>query len=140
VKAKDEKKIVCFALCAMLLALCPPAYAQQPKVYRIGILLPGGALYETIEGLKAGLRELGLKKETFTLTITDTKGDVKAGGGAAKNFERDNTDPRPTTARKQRDVPSFFCVDRRRVFSSNAQNSLLPPPPLLHSPFVSVMV
>jgi len=30
----------------MLLALCPPAYAQQPKVYRIGILLPGGALYE----------------------------------------------------------------------------------------------
>ncbi len=66
------------------------AQAQQKKVYRIGILLPGGALYETVDGLKVGLRELGLEEgKQFTLTIKDTKGDVKAAEEAARNFERE---------------------------------------------------
>jgi putative tryptophan/tyrosine transport system substrate-binding protein len=73
---------------AMLLALCASAKAQQKKVHRIGVLLPGGALYETVAGLKDGLKELGLEEgKQFTLTIKDTKGDVKAAEEAAKNFE-----------------------------------------------------
>jgi putative ABC transport system substrate-binding protein len=130
-----RNKIVCFALCAMLLALCPPAYAQQPKVYRIGILLPGGALYETIEGLKAGLRELGLEEgKQFTLTITDTKGDVKAAEEAAKNFERDKVSliyalaGSVITAAKGAtvNVPIVFCVGSDPVAAGLVENFVKP--------------
>jgi putative ABC transport system substrate-binding protein len=75
---------------AMLLALCPSAEAQQQKVYRIGVLLPGGPMYEAIDGLKDGLRELGLEEnKQFVLAIRDTKGDVKTAEEAARNFERE---------------------------------------------------
>jgi hypothetical protein len=51
----------------------------QPKVYRVGVILPGGAWYETIDGLRIGLRELGLEEgKQFVLEIRDTKGDMKA--------------------------------------------------------------
>ena len=130
-----RNKIVCFALCAMLLALCPPANAQQPKVYRIGILLPGGALYETIEGLKAGLRELGLEEgKQFTLTITDTKGDVKVAEEAAKNFERDKVSliyalaSSVITAAKGAtvNVPIVFCVGSDPVAAGLVENFAKP--------------
>ena len=52
----------CLALCAMLFGLSLPAHAQQSKVYRIGVLLPGGALHEIVEGLREGLRQLGLQE------------------------------------------------------------------------------
>src|SRR5687768_325596 len=54
------------------------AQAQQPKVYRVGVLLPGSAWNEIIDGLRLGLRELGLEeKKHFILEIRDTKGDLK---------------------------------------------------------------
>ena len=85
-----KKKLVSFALAVLLLVGGLPAQAQPSKVPRIGVLLPGGALYETVDGLKAGLRELGLEEgKQFTLTIKDTKGDVKAAEEAARNFERE---------------------------------------------------
>lgn len=66
------------------------AEAQQPKVYRVGVLLPGGPLYQTIDGLRVGLKELGLEEgKQFVLTIRDTKGDAKAAEEAARNFERE---------------------------------------------------
>jgi putative tryptophan/tyrosine transport system substrate-binding protein len=57
-----KRKIIVLPLCAMLLALCFPAAAQQPKkVPRIGYL--GGAspsaVSERIEAFRQGLRELG---------------------------------------------------------------------------------
>ena len=83
-------KIVCFALCTMLFARCPSTEAQSQKVHRIGVLLPGGALYETIDGLRVGLRELGLEeRKQFTLTVKDTKGDLKVAEEAARNFEQE---------------------------------------------------
>jgi putative ABC transport system substrate-binding protein len=85
-----KKKIVSFALAVLLLVVGLPVQAQQSKVHRIGVLLPGGALYETVDGLKVGLRELGLEEgKQFTLTIKDTKGDLKVAEEAAKNFERE---------------------------------------------------
>ncbi|MET0584490.1 MAG: hypothetical protein ABW099_06390, partial [Candidatus Binatia bacterium] len=36
--------------------------AQQSKVPRIGVILPGGPLHGTIEGLRYGLQELGLQE------------------------------------------------------------------------------
>jgi putative tryptophan/tyrosine transport system substrate-binding protein len=85
-----KKKLVSFALAVLLLVVGLPVQAQQKKVHRIGVLLPGGALYETVDGLKVGLRELGLEEgKQFTLTIKDTKGDVKAAEEAARNYERE---------------------------------------------------
>ena len=76
-------------------------------------------MYETVDGLKAGLRELGLEEgKQFTLTIGDTKGDVKAAAEAARNFEQEKvsliyalatsviTAAKAATA----DVPIVFCV------------------------------
>jgi putative ABC transport system substrate-binding protein len=84
-----KNKTHCFALCVMLLALCPIAEAQQ-KVYRIGVLFPGGPLSETIDGLRRGLKELGFEEgKQFTLTIRDTKGDPKAAADAARTFEQE---------------------------------------------------
>jgi putative ABC transport system substrate-binding protein len=106
-------------LCAMLLALCPSANAQQSKVHRIGVILPGGALYETVDGLKAGLRELGLAEgKQFTLTIKDTKGDPKVAEEAAKNFEREKvsliyalaTSVITATKAATANVPIVFCI------------------------------
>ena len=64
--------------------------AQQQKLYRIGVLFPGGPLSETIDGLRKGLKELGFEEgKQFTLTIRDTKGDAKAAADAARTFEQE---------------------------------------------------
>src|SRR5688572_4719609 len=78
------------ALTIIVLAFSSPSQAQQPKIYRIGVVLPGGPLHEVIDGLKDGLKDLGLEEaKQFTLTIQDTKGDAKAANEAARNFERE---------------------------------------------------
>ncbi|HEV8724349.1 MAG TPA: ABC transporter substrate-binding protein [Candidatus Binatia bacterium] len=85
-----SKKVVQLALGGLLLALSFPAQAQQPKLPRIGVILPGGPLYEAIDGLKDGLKELGLEEgKQFALAIRDTKGDAKAAEEAARTFERE---------------------------------------------------
>jgi putative ABC transport system substrate-binding protein len=67
-----------------------PTHAQPPKLHRIGVILPGGPLYETIEGLRHGLKQLGLQEgKQYTLDIRDTKGDAKAAEDAARDFERE---------------------------------------------------
>jgi putative ABC transport system substrate-binding protein len=76
-----------FLLGVLLLALCPPVQAQ---IHRVGVLLPGGPLYEAIDGLQEGLKDLGLEEgKQYNLAIRDTKGDAKAAEEAAKNFERE---------------------------------------------------
>ena len=63
-----NKKLSAFLLATMLLATVPLAEAQQPKVYRVGIITAGGAWYEVIDGLRAGLKQLGLEEgKQFTL-------------------------------------------------------------------------
>ena len=57
-----SQKLICFALSALLFALCTSADAQQTaKVSRIGFLVPGSAAgYRSrIEAFRKGLRELG---------------------------------------------------------------------------------
>src|SRR5262245_65555640 len=93
-----KRKISGFTLSAMLSALsffgvmvlvpCPLAEAQQ-KPYRIGVLFPGGPWYETVDALRAGLKEMGLEEgKQFTLEIRDMEGNSKA-AAAAKNFEQE---------------------------------------------------
>jgi putative ABC transport system substrate-binding protein len=74
----------------VLIAVAVVAEAQQPKVYRVGVLLPGDAWYEIIDGLRFGLKELGLEEgKQFVLDIRDTKGDAKAAEEAARNLEQE---------------------------------------------------
>jgi putative ABC transport system substrate-binding protein len=57
-----KKKIVFLTLCAMLLALCVPALAQQSgKMYRVGFLVTPSRSFFTarMEGFQQGLRNLG---------------------------------------------------------------------------------
>ena len=108
-----------FALSAVLFALCLPAEAQQPKLYRVGVLVPGDAWYEIIDGLRVGLKQLGLEEgKQFTLTIQDWKGDVKAAETAARKFEQEKvnliyaTGTNSTLAAKRAtaDIPIVFCA------------------------------
>jgi putative ABC transport system substrate-binding protein len=66
------------------------AQAQQPKIHRIGVILPGGPISATIDGLRQGLNDLGLQEgKQYTLAIKDTQGDAKAAEEAAKIFEQE---------------------------------------------------
>jgi len=81
---------------AVTLALAIPSLpfisqAQQAKVHRVGVILQGGAYYAAIEGLREGLRELGLEEgKHFTLEIRDARGDLKAVEEAARGLVREN--------------------------------------------------
>ncbi|MGE5306111.1 MAG: ABC transporter substrate-binding protein [Alphaproteobacteria bacterium] len=76
-------------LCTTLFVLNTSALAQQVK-YRIGVLYPGGPLSQTVDGLRAGLREVGIEDgKQVVFLVVDTKGDTKVAEEAAKNFERE---------------------------------------------------
>ena len=94
------------------------AQAQQVKVYRVGVVTAGGAWYEVIDGLRIGLRQLGLEEgKQFALAIRDTKGDAKAAEEAARKFEQEKVNLIYTTAssvtiaarRATADIPIVFC-------------------------------
>jgi putative tryptophan/tyrosine transport system substrate-binding protein len=104
---------------AVLVAVAVIAEAQQPKIYRIGVITAGGAWYEVIDGLRVGLKQLGLVDgKQFTLAIRDTKGDANAAKEAAKNLEKEKvnliytTQTSVTLATKQAtaDIPIVFCA------------------------------
>jgi len=101
-------------LAGSLLAAPLAVRAQQTtRIYRVGVALEGGPYYAMIDGLKAGLGELGFGEgKHYALLIRDVMGDVGALDGAAKNLEQDNVDlnlrpegggptwPRPSTMRR----------------------------------------
>jgi putative tryptophan/tyrosine transport system substrate-binding protein len=79
---------------AVGLVLAPLAgEAQQAHVYRIGVILQGGPYFAAIDGLRDGLRELGLEEEKqFVLHVRDTKGDLKSVEAAARSLEEQKVD------------------------------------------------
>jgi putative ABC transport system substrate-binding protein len=114
-----KKKIGAFLLATIFLAAAHLGQAQQAKAYRVGVILPGDLWYEVIDGLRFGLRQLGLEEgKQFVLEIHDTKGDLKAAEDAARNFEREKVNLIYTTAtsvtipakRATADIPIVFCV------------------------------
>ena len=67
--------------------------AQQPRVYRIGVILQGGPYSAAIDGLRDGLRELGLEEgKQFALDVRDVKGDLKSVASAARRLEEQRVD------------------------------------------------
>ena len=103
----------------VLLAVAVIAEAQQGKVYRVGVIHQGGPFYTVIDGLRDGLRELGLEEgKHFVLQIRDMKGDLKAVEGAAKNLVQEKVNLLYTLASSvtraakgvTTDIPIVFCV------------------------------
>ena len=107
-------------LIALLFVLSPQsAMAQPAKPHRIGILHPGGSQYETIDGLRQGLQELGLSEgKQVQLDIRDVKGDASAAETEAAALEKENvaliyalTTPVITKAKAATDKVSIvFCI------------------------------
>ncbi len=103
----------------MLFALCSSVQAQQPKGYRVGILVPGEAWYEIIEGLRLGLKQLGLEEgKQITFAIRDWKGDARAAEEAARKFEQEkvkviyatSTNSAVAARRATAEIPIVFCA------------------------------
>src|SRR2546427_11650255 len=81
--------VLIFALFAAPFA----AEAQQARVYRIGVILQGGPYFAAIDGLRDGLRELGLEEgKPFVLDVRDAKGDLKSVEAAARSLEGGKVD------------------------------------------------
>jgi putative ABC transport system substrate-binding protein len=89
-----KKKIIAPFFAMLFLASVHLAQAQQPKVYRVGVVHEGGLLYNAaVDGLKDGLRELGFAEgKQYVLEIRDLKGDRKAAEAAARSLEREKVD------------------------------------------------
>ena len=68
--------------------------AQQPKkTYQIGVILHGGSDLPAIEGLREGLRSSGLEEGIqWALQVRETKGDLSAVEGAARELARGRID------------------------------------------------
>jgi len=70
------------------------AGGQTPgHVSRVGIIFSGGSYQVLVDGLRQGLRELGLEEGKYVvLDIRDTKGDLKTVEEARRDFERGKVD------------------------------------------------
>ena len=76
-----------------LLAAPLAAEAQQPRVYRVGVIVQGGPYLGAVDGLRKGLAELGLEEgKQLILHVRDGKGDLKAVEQAAGDLEREKVD------------------------------------------------
>jgi len=76
-----------------LLAAPLAVEAQQARVYRVGVVLQGGSYLPAVDGLRDGLRELGLEEgNQLVLHVRDTKGDLKSVGAAARSLEGEKVD------------------------------------------------
>jgi putative tryptophan/tyrosine transport system substrate-binding protein len=85
-----KRKFLIWLLATVFLTTASLAQAQQQKLHRIGVIMPGGPIAATIDGLRQGLADLGLQESKhYTLTIKDTQGDAKVAEEAAKIFEQE---------------------------------------------------
>ena len=67
--------------------------AQQARIYRVGVVLQGGPYSAAVEGLRDGLKDLGLEEgKQFVLHVHDAKGDLKAVEAAARRLEGGKVD------------------------------------------------
>src|SRR5262245_3249700 len=95
----------------------PVVEAQQARVYRVGVILPGGPYSLAVDGLREGLGELGFQEgKQFVLDVRDVKGALGLVEAAAKDLERENVDliyavttPVPVVAKRAtQNVPLVF--------------------------------
>ena len=76
-----------------IFALPHAVHGQQTRVYRVGVVLPGGSYYSTIDGLRDGLGELGLVEgKQFVFRLRGGKSDLKSVDAAARSLEAEKVD------------------------------------------------
>jgi putative ABC transport system substrate-binding protein len=109
--------------------------AQQTKVYRVGVIHQGGPYKTVVDGLRDGLKQLGLEEgKHLLLNVRDSKGEVKAVEAAAKDFERDRvnlifavTTSAVTPVKKvTSEIPIVFAVGSDPVASGLVQSFAKP--------------
>jgi putative tryptophan/tyrosine transport system substrate-binding protein len=67
--------------------------AQEPRVYRVGVILQGGSYSDAVTGLRLGLRQLGLEDgKHVVFLVHDVRGDLKAVEAAARTLESERVD------------------------------------------------
>ena len=69
----------------------PLTIGAQPadRPYQLGVILEGGPYVAALEGLRSGLKDLGLEEgRHFVLHVHDVKGDPNAVGPAARTLEK----------------------------------------------------
>jgi len=88
-----SKKLFVAFLAALVWGCFSFAQAQQAKVYRVGVVHEGGPYTVVVDGLKDGLKELGLAEgKHYVLEIRNLKGDRKAAEEAARSLELGKVD------------------------------------------------
>jgi putative ABC transport system substrate-binding protein len=87
------RRAVVLALVLGILVAPVAAEVRQARVYRVGVILQRGPSYAAIDGLRDGLRELGLEEgKQFVLHVRDTTGDLKSVAAAARSLEAQKVD------------------------------------------------
>ena len=93
--------------------------AQQARVYRVGVIHEGGPFSAAVDGLRAGLRELGFEEgKQFAIEFRDLKGDRNAAEEAARSRKQGRVDlifvvstsVVTTVKRATAEVPIVFAV------------------------------
>jgi len=106
-------------LATLALAFIQPAQAQQGKPFRVRVIHEGGPFNVFVDGLKDGLKDLGLEAgKDVMLEIRDAKGDPAAVEDAARNLEREkvtlifviSTSATVRVKRATAEVPIVFAV------------------------------
>lgn len=88
-----NKKVFISLLVILGLAAVPLVQAQPQKPYRIGVIHEGGTYNAVVEGLKDGLRGLGLEPgKDVLLDIRDMQGNRAAVAAAARSLEQAKVD------------------------------------------------
>jgi putative ABC transport system substrate-binding protein len=114
----NHKVFVCL-LAALALAAFSSVHAQARKPYRVGVIHEGGSYLAAVEGLKDGLKELGLQPgKDVLLEIRDLQGNRGAVADAARSLEQSKVDllyclsTSVTLAAKAatKDVPIVFAI------------------------------
>jgi len=86
-------RLLALALAGLLALVCANPPDAQPRVYRIGVIDLGGPYAQVVDGLREGLRDLGLQEgKQYALLIRDTAVDLQAVDGLAKALEADGVD------------------------------------------------
>jgi len=79
------------AFCSLSLPFI--AEGQPAKIYRVGVVLPGGSFSQVVQGLRDGLKESGFVEGTqYVLHIRDEKGDLNAAEEAGRTLEQEKVD------------------------------------------------
>jgi putative ABC transport system substrate-binding protein len=92
-RAAPARLAVTAVLALALLAAPLWAPAQEARVYRVGVLHLGGLYVAAVDGLRDGLKQLGLEEgRQVIFHVRDVRGDPKALPGAARGLESERVD------------------------------------------------